>query len=128
MYIRFVTLMADADSQESKGSFAAAYELRDSGFLPAHDGDRLQQLLAWFASNLQIPERFNRSRRPRRANKAISWFKPTALDHIAKAREIIAILEEHGVHDRMISTDQPGYIVFDDEFQVVAEPYASTDR
>lgn len=128
MYVRFVTLHDDTDSQEPMGIFAAAINRRRNGEILALHEAHLHEILVWFGSALQIPARLNRSRRPHRINKAISWFKPTATDHISKAREIVAILEEHGEHVRMFTTQRPGYIVYEDEFQIVAEPYASTDR
>ena len=52
------------------------------------------------------------------------WFKPKAKGHLAKIREMSCILEQNGVYVRVIKAQQPGYIVYEDEFQVVAEPFA----
>lgn len=41
-------------------------------------------------------------------------------------REIAAILEAHGVITEMIRTERPGYIVYQDEYQIVAEPFMDT--
>jgi len=40
---------------------------------------------------------------------------------------MIAILENHGVHVRTIKTVRPGYVVYEDEFQVVAAPFADSN-
>ena len=52
------------------------------------------------------------------------WFKPSATQHIARIREMVCILEQHGVFVHVFKTDRPGYIVYEDEFQIVAEPFA----
>ena len=127
MYIRFVTMDTKGDSGVPEGIFQAAAELRDDDELPLHDAEYLLDILRWFGEHLRRPSRFTRSRRPHRKNKAISWFKASAVDHIAKAREIVRLLEEHGWHVRTVKTDRPGYVVYEDEFQIAAEPFASTD-
>jgi hypothetical protein len=37
---------------------------------------------------------------------------------------MVYILEQHSVCVRVLKTDRPGYIVYEDEHQVVAEPFA----
>jgi len=49
--------------------------------------------------------------------------KPAAAEHIAKMRALIGILETNGYHVSQITTDRPGYVVFEDDHQVVAEPF-----
>ena len=41
---------------------------------------------------------------------------------------IVALLAEHGIHARMIQTDRPGYVVYEDPFQVAAEPFRGDAR
>lgn len=55
---------------------------------------------------------------------ALSWFKDTAVEHLVQIRELIAILENHGVHVRTLKARRTGYIVYEDEHQIVAEPFA----
>lgn len=124
MFIRFVVGDIHEDSQREMGVFQAAYRLKRERQLPDHEQARLKALLRWFSEHLDKPLRFNRSRRPGRRNKAISWFKPTALDHIRKMREIVGILEAHGIQVRTIKIARPGYVVYEDEHQVAAEPFS----
>jgi hypothetical protein len=37
---------------------------------------------------------------------------------------MVYILEQHSAYVRVLKTDRPGYIVYQDEHQVVAEPFA----
>jgi hypothetical protein len=126
MYIRFITGEIHDESQWETGVFQAAYRLWRSGNLPEYEGARLREILDWFNMNLEKPNRFTTSKPPfyRKQNRAISWFKDTATEHIANLREIMTILDNHGIHTEMIQTDRPGYVVYEDEHQVVAEPFS----
>ena len=127
MFIRFATLNPDQDSRFKAGIFTAAYTLKYEGYLPRYEYELLVECLSWFDRFLKRPDRFSRSRRPNRKNRAICWFKSSAKEHIEKAREMIAILENHGVLILMLKTDRPGYVVYEDEFQIVAEPFADVN-
>jgi hypothetical protein len=126
MYIRFVIGVVDPDSGAETGIFQTLTELLDHEDIPAHTRDELHGVRDWFRRNLKAPRRLNRSRRPHRIPKAICWFKPTAIEHIEKARSIVQALQELGVDVRMLKTNNPGYIVYQDEFQIAAEPFADT--
>ena len=41
--------------------------------------------------------------------------------------ELAAILEAHNVIVDVIQTPRPGYVVYEDEFQVTAKPFFETD-
>jgi glycine cleavage system regulatory protein len=79
--------------------------------------------MKWFRANLPFPERVARSRRPKRHHAAVSWFKQSATDHIHMARELAALLDAHDIRTEMLTTDRPGYVVYEDEYQVLAEPF-----
>lgn len=128
-YLRFVVGSVDPDAGVRSGPFWIAGELRDSGTLPSFDQDRLTELLAWFNSNLPLPERFNRTSSKGfalRAARGISWWKSDAREHIRKMRELAVVLEELGHVVEQIETDRPGYIIYEDHHQIVAEPYSDT--
>jgi hypothetical protein len=129
MYIRFITGEIHEDSRFELGVFQAAYRLRRAGHLPNYEETRLTELLDWFSSHLKKPTRFTASKPPyyRKPNRAISWLKDSATEHISQLREIVSILDRHDIHIEMIQTDRPGYIVYEDEFQIVAEPFADAD-
>jgi hypothetical protein len=126
MYVRFVISQLDEDSHRSLGIFHAAFNLRDGGLLYPHEEANLEELRLWFNANLKKPTRFTSSKPPyyRKKNKAVSWFKDSARQHIAKIREMAAILENHGIAIRMLKTERVGYVVYEDEWQVVAEPFS----
>ena len=59
-------------------------------------------------------------------NKAISWFKPGAKAHIAQMYHLSSILGRHGIAVEVIKTGRPGYVVYEDRYQLVAEPFSET--
>lgn len=127
MYIRFVVKRSDADSGKRLGVFQALAELRDQGELHDYELKLMKELHEWFNEFLEKPKAFNRSSRPNAKNKAISWFKDSAVQHIEKMRELVAILESHGVHVEILQTDRPGYVVYEDDFQITAEAFKDTN-
>lgn len=110
------------------GVFQIAAKLRDGGTLDSHEEELLHELRAWFSTNLERPTRFTSAKPPyyRKRQNGISWFKASAREHISRMREMIAVLENNGVHVRTIKTVRPGYVVYEDEFQVVAVPFADS--
>ena len=128
MYVRFVVDEIDPDSGVELGVFQATYRLWDAGHLHSCEEAWWEDIRWWFNRKLEKPDRFARSRR-RGANEcAISWFKATATRHIARAYEIVGLLEEHHVSTRVLRTRRPGYVVYEDAFQVTAEPFRSELR
>jgi len=121
--LRFVLLRSHPDTGVEEGVFNVAYHVTRKSLIPQVDRQALQDLLRWFETNLAIPTRFNRSRSKYRRNTAASWLKPTATEHIDKMRALAAILQKNGYHVSQITTDRPGYVVFEDDHQLVAEPF-----
>jgi len=126
MYVRFVVGKRDPDSVCDQGIFQAVYDLHDSGMLHRYEEAHVQELRQWFNDHLEKPSRFTASKPPyyRKQSRALSWFKDSAHEHIRRVRELIAVLENHGVSARMIKSERVGYIVYEDEHQVVAEPFS----
>jgi len=119
----------DEDSQVRRGALHAAYALRDDATMSETDRGELEALLRWFENHLPTPERFNRTRSKghyRRAPKGISWVRDTAKEHIEKMREIAEVLARYGNRVEMLKESRPGYVVYEDAFQVVAEPFAES--
>jgi hypothetical protein len=102
------------------------WNLRDAGKLLAYEEDQHDRVRWWFDENLERPTRFTAAKAPywRKKNRALSWFKDTAINHIAQIRRLVAILENHGVHVLTLRAKRVGYVVYEDQYQIVAEPFA----
>jgi len=129
MYLRFVVADIDGDSERALGVFHAVRYLRAAGKLHAYEEDQHDIVRWWFNENLERPTRFTASRAPfyRKKSRALSWFKDTATEHLARVRDLAAILENHGVPVRTVKAKRVGYVVYEDEYQIVAEPFADTE-
>ena len=125
VYLRFVVADSDEDSSKELGVFHAVRNLREGGKLYQHEEAQHDQIRQWFNENLERPIRFTASKPPfyRKQSKAISWFKDSAHEHIARVRDLVAILQQHGISVRMLKTDRVRYVVYEDEYQIVAEPF-----
>ena len=126
MYIRFVIHANDEHSGRRQGLFQAMATLEDSGALHDYEQARYDAIYTWFKKNLHKPTSFSRSRKPHAKNVAISWFKDSAKEHIAKMHEVSHMLRSHGVEVEVIRSGKPGYIVYEDNHQVAAEPFQET--
>lgn len=131
MYLRFVVESIDRDSQLRQGVVLAAHEMKKDPAVAAEDREALNSALGWLDNHLPSPDRFNRTTSKgyyRRRATGISWFKDTAHAHLAHVRELVGILERNGRHVSTLKESRPGYIVYEDEFQVVAEPFADARK
>jgi hypothetical protein len=127
-FIRFVVAAADPTSRVRQGVFQAAADLRDEAALSEAEHRLLGDTSEWFAKNLQKPQRFSRKRNAsHRDQRGVAWFKDSAAEHLRRIGELVAILEEHGRKVSMLESERPGYVVYEDAYQVVAEPFADTD-
>jgi hypothetical protein len=128
MYLRFVVREINQESERELGVFHALGNLRDEEKLSTHEREQHDSIVQWFREHSEEPTRFTASKPPfyRKKNKAISWFKDTAHEHLCRARELVVILEHHGISVRMSKANRVGYVVYEDEFQIVAEPFADT--
>ncbi len=118
-YIRFVIGRKDEDSHVEQGIFHAAMLALEWQQITGHDADELNGIRAWFGEHLERPDSFGRNR----LRLGICWFKTEAVEHISRIWEMARILERNGIYLKKIKTDKPGYVIYEDEWQLVAEPF-----
>lgn len=121
MFIRFVSGEIDAGSQVAAGLFKAASRLRWSEQLPDYEFAALIELRDWFDEHLESP--FHYLPRRRCYQRAVCWFKSHANEHLARAWELVTILERNDVWIWTIKSRRVGYVHYEDSAQVFAEPY-----
>jgi hypothetical protein len=126
VFIRFVIQKNDIDSGRRQGLFQALSHLEYENALLPGEQRQYDEIYQWFRSNLKKPTSFSRSLKPHAKNVAISWFKDTAIEHIAKMRVLASILMAHGIAVELLKTERPGYVVYEDQHQVAAEPFRET--
>jgi hypothetical protein len=127
VYLRFVISSLNEFSGRREGLFQAASALRDSNTLTDYEADELAAIRAWFNHHLEAPDRFSRSSKSQPHHEAICWYKDSAKEHISRMHEMCRILREHGILTHVVKSERPGYIVYEDDHQVAAVPFAETD-
>ena len=128
-FIRFVLSARDPDSGVASGVFELAYRLQDHESVAHERRDRLKELISWFEKHLAVPDRFNRTRSKghyRRVTKGIAWFKDSAHEHVQQLFRLRGVFEEIGYQVNIICESRVGYVIYEDEHQVIAEPFRET--
>src|SRR5581483_12246570 len=115
-FIRFVIGRKDEDSHVEQGVFQAVALAIEWQEIKGNDADELNTLRGWFSENLEKPSSFGRDK----LRRGICWFKTDATEHIRRIWEMVQILERNGIYVKKIKTDKPGYVVYEDEWQLVA--------
>jgi hypothetical protein len=121
IYVRFVCYRLVEGQRQRLGLFQALEEARDCAFAPAWALRQIGELYGWFKQNLAVPSRFERSYGGQ-GRPGLSWFKPVAADHVRQMHQLKVAVEECGVHVEILTTRDPGTIIWQDEHQVVADP------
>jgi hypothetical protein len=119
MFLRFVVGGDDEHHRLLSGLVTEARLLRDRGVLASHEAERLEAVYEWFNANLPCPP-FSSAGWSR---DAVSWFKDSANESIARMREIAVLLESHGLLVRTLRSKNPGKVLYEDEHQVVVEEW-----
>ena len=122
VFIRFVSSDIHERSLKSAGLFCAAAKLRWSDGLPAYELEALKEIVDWFNLHLADPSDYL-PRGKSYDDRAISWFKANAREHLARAWELIEILERNDILIWTIKSRRTGYVYYEDEAQVFARPY-----
>ena len=123
MYIRFVVSERHESSDQQRGLFSAIYDLESRGELAAYELEWFRATEQWFNQHLRRPDRLAWSTRPNAPERAISWLKASATEHVSRMRELVALLAHKDVAVAELRTTRPGYVVFEDEHQVAAIPF-----
>ena len=127
MYLRFITQFINEENKRETGLFNALEFVQYHELTTDEYEVTLKELYTWFKQNLDAPGWFAKPQGRWHENKARSWFKDSAKEHIQKVQEIIEILEKYNiVVERITSKTAPGHIVFQDEFQISAVPNSKT--
>jgi hypothetical protein len=129
MYVRYAVHEIDPASGKRLGVFQAAFNLQKMGQLPDEDDAATQSARDWFDENLERPTRFTNAKKPyyRRQQRAISWFKDDASEHLEKVQILVRVLRKNGIEVMELRAPRVGYVVYEDAHQITAEPFADTN-
>jgi len=125
MYVRFVVTERDARSDQQRGIFTAIYALERNGDLAQYEREWFHGIEDWFNAHLKRPDRLSWSSRPNAPERAVTWLKMSAAEHVSRMRQLVTLLEHKDVAVEELRTSRPGYIVYEDEHQVAAVPFGN---
>jgi hypothetical protein len=111
------------DNQVEVGIFHALAFIRDHHSTQDEDRRKLKGITGWFNTYLEKPTMFSNAKNKNPAAISLSWYKDSAKEHIRKMHEVISILVKYELIVEIVTTKNPGYIVFEDEHQVSAVPF-----
>ena len=129
-FLRFVLLEKHPDSGLNEGLFRLAYRLGKDPEFDEDDRSQLKEITSWFDKHLLVPSRFSRTSSKgyyRRATHGISWFRDTSNECVTRMFALKRIFEQNGHTVTLIQEERIGYVVYEDEHQVVAEPFKDTE-
>jgi len=117
-YIRFIVRSDHPSRTRCTGVVASLRILGDEGRLPHYHLEYSKELFARLNNGLPCPP----YKESEWDSDCISWFKdtPPAQEWISVFRDLIAILEDSDVNVGTLTTNRPGKIVYEDDYQVVA--------
>lgn len=128
--VRFVVpTIIDRESQTATGVVHVAHNVVDDIRTSDEIRRELSAALQWLEDHLDVPNRFNRTKSKgwyRRETRGISWLRTSATEHVAVMQRIVAALTRAGYVVREIQADRAGYVTYEDDHQVVAEPFRDT--
>jgi hypothetical protein len=115
-YFRFCADYQSPYTDQPYGIFIAVWHLVRDGKVTEADAASYWQTRAWFEENLPTPPYYEHGN-PR---KAVTWFKETAMQsHIVKKLDIHQdIATRCGTSIRLVSSESPGEIIYEDDHQV----------
>ena len=117
MFIRFVAGDDINDTFWATGVITIAKDLIAAHLLEDWAVERIEDIFSELNLRLPVPP-FSKSNWP---PEAVSWFKDSAKETIALVREIEKLLKHHDIPTRTILTDNPGKILYEDDYQIIAE-------
>lgn len=118
MFIKYIPLTLDATENEEKGFLDLARFLSDTGGLSEDNYQTLHSHLNWVDSHVPKPPQ---RQQYQEEDLAITWWKLHP-ELYTRLNDVKKILEAHDVWIEVMQTENPGKIVYEDDYQVIALP------
>jgi hypothetical protein len=124
MFLRFIGTSIDERTGQPIGLMSVAYDLLHSAEVNIADESQLLSHLHWIEKEVPIPSRFARRRNAyHKETHGISWVRASATELVKHLYAIADIARRNDVPIEVVRSERPGYLVYEDVWQVVAEPF-----
>jgi len=128
MYLRFIGPFPTRGASRVKncdyGIFQTAFTARDDQLMEQYLIDELMREMDWFKKHLPCPDDHHFDYRG--ANVGICWFRDDATAMIRRARRMVNILCAGDIFITEARAENPGLILYRDDYQIVAKPLKGT--
>lgn len=124
MYLRFIGPWKSRLRNIDYGIFQTAFIARDDQLMPSYLIDALMKEVDWFKTNLPSPD--ERHFDYAGHNVGICWFRDDAKTMIRRTRRMVDIFRAGDIWITEARTENPGWILYRDDFQIIAKPRKST--
>lgn len=118
-FVRFSIARDHPVSLRRTGIFAACYDLMHGAELDESTTVDLRDSIGWFEENLIAPYVIE--------DQAIFLFKSEARACMDRIWHLVGWLHHAGLHVEMQTVAKPGRVVYEDENQIAAIPWADSD-
>ena len=117
MFVRFVVANDEAGWDPQRGVLTEFYRLDQDGELLSHEEERYREAQTWLNAHLPMPEALSPAR-PDAPDRAVRWLRLSAAEHVSCMRALAALLESKGIPVQEIVSEDPGRIVYEDDYQI----------
>lgn len=115
-FVRFRSRLRHADLSMPLGLFHAASKLIEAEQMDPWASQRSEEICDWFDQYLPVLQLKSGS------SRAVFWFRSERCDMIQRLWELAILLQEHGAFIELVCTTRPGWVRYEDEYQVAAVP------
>ena len=103
-----------------QGVFQLAYKLWKDDLTSTSDQETLCGILVWFEENLTFSDKSTIH------PSAIFWYKSCSHALTQKTWELVSVLKKYGANIEFVRTGKPGYVTYEDDYQIAAIPFRDT--
>ena len=115
-YVRIQGKALARNTMYAKGVFSLINQMTEKGIMEEEDVGLFHEVDDWFVENLPWPPQCQRQ------ESVVCWFKTDSSDEMMKMiRPILWLLERYNQTYYLVYTNDPGEIVYEDEYQVVVK-------
>lgn len=118
-YVRFESQIPCEGTNTRLGLFQVAFQVCRAPETAAYDSDEISRNIGWLKLHLNSPKELE----DRKNFRAICWFKATAREPMQRIWAIKPYLESYGYWIDVVTTRDPGQIIYEDGWQVAAKPW-----
>ncbi|MBQ6059395.1 MAG: hypothetical protein IJL39_04995 [Clostridia bacterium] len=115
-YVRIQGKELARNTMYAKGVFSMCWQLLQNGTMSESDANHFREIDSWFAEHLPWPPQCKNQ------EPVVCWFKTSNSEEmLLKIKPALILLEKYQHPYYLVFTNDPGDIVYEDEYQIAAK-------